>query len=81
MQDATISPGDYLIGDLNGVVCLPKGLAERAVALIGSQVEADEYIARDLKLGRTFSEASKEHRASIMIPPKPSSGGEPERNI
>ena len=65
-QEATILPGDYLIGDLNGVVCLPKGLAERAIALMASQVEADEKIAKDIQKGKTFQEASKEHRAKVM---------------
>lgn len=64
-QEATIFPGDYLIGDLNGVVCLPKGLAEVAIALMASQVEADEKIAKDIQDGRTFQEASKEHRAKV----------------
>ena len=64
-QEATISPGDILIGDLNGVVCLPKELAEKAVTLMKRQVEADERIAEDLKRGRTFGEASREHRASV----------------
>jgi len=40
-------------------------LAEKAVALMASQVEADEKIARDLKHGRSFQEASKEHRANV----------------
>lgn len=64
-QEVTIDPGDYLIGDLNGVVCLPKYLAEKAVDLMASQVEADERIASDIKQGRSFAEASKEHRASV----------------
>ena len=64
-QEATISPGDYLIGDLNGVVCLPKGLAEKAIALMASQVEADENIAKDIQNGSTFQEASKKHRAKV----------------
>ncbi|KAL6719745.1 hypothetical protein ACLMJK_001666 [Lecanora helva] len=64
-KEMTISPGDYLIGDLNGVVCLPKALADKAVALMGSQVEADERIARDLARGRSFQEASREHRARV----------------
>lgn len=64
-QESTISPGDFLIGDLNGVVCLPKGLAEKAIALMASQVEADEKIAKDLQNGRAFQEASKEHRAKV----------------
>lgn len=65
-QNATIHPGDYLIGDLNGVVCLPKELAEKAVALMASQVEADEKVAEDLKRGRSFQEASREHRAGVV---------------
>ncbi|KAF6220415.1 hypothetical protein HO133_002847 [Letharia lupina] len=64
-QEAIVYPEDYLIGDLNGVVCLPKGLAEKAVALMASQVEADERIARDLAEGRPFGESSKEHRAKV----------------
>lgn len=62
----TIHPGDYLIGDLNGVVCLPKELAEKAVRLMKSQVEADEEIVEDLKRGRGFEEASKERRAEVL---------------
>ncbi|KAK4193263.1 ribonuclease E inhibitor RraA/Dimethylmenaquinone methyltransferase [Podospora australis] len=54
-----ISPGDYLIGDLNGVVLLPKNLAERAVELIPKQVEADEKMAVEIKKGMSFVEASK----------------------
>lgn len=67
-QEAIISPGDYLIADLNGVVCLPQGLAEQAIDLIASQVEADENMAADIKKGVTFSEASKKHRANVKQP-------------
>lgn len=69
-QDTTIYPGDILIADLNGVVCLPQGLAEQAIDLIGSQVEADERMAADIKNGITFSEASKKHRAGVKQPAK-----------
>ncbi|CAF9936241.1 hypothetical protein IMSHALPRED_010517 [Imshaugia aleurites] len=65
-QEVTVCPGDYLIGDLDGVVCLPKGLAERAVGLMGSQVRADELIKRDLKEGRPFAESCREHRAKVV---------------
>ncbi|KAI4206686.1 MAG: hypothetical protein LQ346_000978 [Caloplaca aetnensis] len=63
--DTLIDPGDYLIGDVNGVVCLPKELAEGVLALIPSQVEADEKIAEDLAKGRGFEQASKERRAGV----------------
>ncbi|CAK4031968.1 4-hydroxy-4-methyl-2-oxoglutarate aldolase [Lecanosticta acicola] len=67
-QDSTINPGDILIADLNGVVCLPQDLAEEVIDLISSQVEADENMARDIKQGVTFSEASKTHRANVKQP-------------
>ncbi len=67
-QEASISPGDYLIGDLNGVVCLPKTLAEQAVSLIESQVEADDRTAQDIKAGKTFAGSSEKHRASVKRP-------------
>ena len=67
-QNATISPNDYLMADLNGVVCIPRDLAEKAIALIPSQVEADERIAKDLQAGRTFVEAAKDHRANVKMP-------------
>ena len=60
-----INPGDYLVADLNGVICIPQELVEKVVALIPSQVEADERIAKDLQAGRNFVESTKEHRASV----------------
>jgi len=32
---------------------------------MASQVEADEEMVKDLQNGRTFQEASKEHRAKV----------------
>lgn len=60
--EMTINPGDYLIGDLNGVVVLPADLAERAIPLMAKQVAADEKMAKAIGEGMTFSEASKKFR-------------------
>lgn len=67
-QEAIINPGDYLVGDLNGVVCLPKHLAEKTLALMGPQVEADRRVALDIQFGHTFLAASMEHRGAITKP-------------
>ena len=67
-QDAVINPGDFLIGDLNGVVCLPQQLAEKVIDLLPSQIAADEKVAADIKAGKTFTEASKMHRAGVKQP-------------
>ncbi|EGS18909.1 uncharacterized protein CTHT_0055220 [Thermochaetoides thermophila DSM 1495] len=58
----TINPGDYLIGDVNGVVVLPKELAEKALPLMAKQVEADSKMAVEIQKGMTFTEASKRFR-------------------
>lgn len=61
-QDMTISPGDYLIGDLNGVVVLPKEAAGEVVALAKKQVEADAKMMEEIKKGMSLVEASKKFR-------------------
>ncbi|GAM86468.1 hypothetical protein ANO11243_044820 [Dothideomycetidae sp. 11243] len=67
-QDAVINPGDILIADLNGVVCIPQDLAPRIVELMASQADADEKVAADIKAGKTFTDASKEHRSKVKQP-------------
>jgi regulator of RNase E activity RraA len=62
-QDITINPGDYLVGDLNGVVVLPKDLAEKALPLMAKQVAADSKMAVEIQKGMTFAEASKRFRS------------------
>ncbi|KAI6575300.1 hypothetical protein MCOR09_001697 [Pyricularia oryzae] len=61
-QDMTVNAGDYLIADLNGVVVLPKALAEQALPLMKKQVEADSKMAEEIKKGMSFTEASKNFR-------------------
>ncbi|KAK5115459.1 hypothetical protein LTR62_001118 [Meristemomyces frigidus] len=67
-QDAVIHPGDILVGDINGVVVIPRALAEKVIELIPSQVEADEKVAADIKKGRGVHAAMKEHRAGVRKP-------------
>lgn len=62
-QDMTVCPGDYLIGDINGVVVLPKELAEATLPLMAKQVEADSAMAVQIAKGMSFTEASKKFRS------------------
>lgn len=61
-QDMEIRPGDYLIGDLNGVVVLPKELADEAIPMIKKQVDADDKMMVEIRKGMSFEEASKKFR-------------------
>lgn len=61
-HNITVCSGDYVIGDVNGVVVLPKDRADEAIPLIAPQVEADTKMAAAIRDGMTFSEASKKFR-------------------
>ena len=62
-QDIDINPGDYLIGDMNGVVVLPRDLAAKALPLMKKQVAADSQMAVEIQKGMSFTEASKKFRS------------------
>lgn len=64
-ETAVVHPGDYIVGDLNGVVCIPAALVQRTIALIAPQVEADAKIAKELQNGVPFVEASRKHRVGL----------------
>ena len=61
-QDVLVRPNDYIIGDLNGVVCLPAELAQEAIELMADIQAADARVAADILQGRGFVEASQMHR-------------------
>ncbi len=61
-QDVLVRPGDCIIGDLNGVVCLPLELAESALKLMADYAAQDAKVAADLLDGVGFEEASRRHR-------------------
>ncbi|KAH8777492.1 ribonuclease E inhibitor RraA/Dimethylmenaquinone methyltransferase [Diaporthe sp. PMI_573] len=61
-QDMEIRPGDYIIGDLNGVVVCPKELAEEVIPIVQKMVDADDKVMAELQKGMGFEEASKKFR-------------------
>lgn len=61
-QDTWITPGDYIIGDLNGVVCLPRQLAEQVLDAIPAIADADAKCAEGIRAGRTVQDVFKQFR-------------------
>ncbi|KAL4811955.1 ribonuclease E inhibitor RraA/Dimethylmenaquinone methyltransferase [Aspergillus spinulosporus] len=58
-----ISPEDYLIGDSNGVVMLPRCLADKVLPLLAKQREADAKMALATREGMDFAQANRTFRA------------------
>lgn len=61
-----IEPGDYIMADVNGVVCIPRAELQKVLQLMPSQVAADELVMEDLKAGRAFAESVKERRMNVI---------------
>lgn len=62
-QDMEVHPGDYIIGDIDGVVVLSADLAEKVVPLMQAQTAADEKVREAIAAGMSFVEAGKKFRS------------------
>lgn len=57
-----VAPGDVMVGDGTGIVCLPKDRAEEIVTLAETFAAEDAAALRDLDAGLTFREAMAKYR-------------------
>lgn len=55
----TVRPGDYIIGDDDGVVCVPQELWAETSKLANEIWEKEKHIAEGLKQGLSLGEAAK----------------------
>lgn len=57
-----IHPGDILLADIDGVVCVPQDLIERVVRRCETSREIDEKCMEDIKAGNPIKETFKKWR-------------------
>ncbi|KAI0368350.1 RraA-like protein [Pilatotrama ljubarskyi] len=57
-----VSPGDWMVADEDGVVCIPAGLAEGVIALATKGREVDERCMQDIRAGKGIQATFKLHR-------------------
>lgn len=57
-----INPGDILFGDINGVVCIPRGLVTKVLELLPGLVSADHEVSKALAEGMSIVNAFKTYR-------------------
>jgi len=58
----TINPGDFIIADLDGVVCCPKDLVQRVLEVIPAIAAADAKCGEAIKAGMSVEEAFAKFR-------------------
>ena len=57
----SVSPGDFLIGDGDGLVVIPQAIAEQVIAWAEQLAEIEQAITRRIEAGATREEAFAEH--------------------
>lgn len=57
-----VNPGDYLVGDNDGVVCVPRSLWEQTLGLANEIWEKEKFIASAIQKGLTLAEAGAAYR-------------------
>lgn len=61
-----IRPGDYIVGDVNGIVKIPSEVElEPLVGYVRNSIGADELVVKDIKAGRPAKEAQRDRRAIL----------------
>ncbi|KAF8904418.1 RraA-like protein [Gymnopilus junonius] len=58
----TVQPGDWLIADEDGVVCIPKDLEAQVVELAIKGREIDDRCMKDIQAGKGVQQSFKLHR-------------------
>ncbi|RXW21288.1 hypothetical protein EST38_g4574 [Candolleomyces aberdarensis] len=58
----TVNPGDWVLADEDGVVCVPKDLEEKVIELAQKGRAVDDLCMRDIKAGKGVQASFKLHR-------------------
>jgi regulator of RNase E activity RraA len=64
-HESTVHPGDVIVGDANGVVCVPIELAEEVAELVPALAKVDAECLNDVKGGMTVTETFERRRGRL----------------
>lgn len=62
IEGVSVRPGDWMVADEDGVVCVPVEMVDRVVEMAGRGREVDARCMRDIREGKGVQASFKEHR-------------------
>lgn len=63
--ETTVYPGDYIVADVDGVVCVPSGMIEEVARVARKGKEEDEKCMADIRAGLGVQASFKKHRGKL----------------
>ncbi|KAG9316620.1 ribonuclease E inhibitor RraA/Dimethylmenaquinone methyltransferase [Chiua virens] len=60
----TVEPGDWIVADEDGVVCVPKDMVDKVVEVAGIGRDVDARVLEDIKAGKGVQASFKLHRGN-----------------
>lgn len=61
-EGVRVEPGDWMVADEDGVVCVPRNLVEKAVELAAKGRDIDARCLADIRTGKGVQASFKAHR-------------------
>lgn len=65
MPAVTVNPGDILLADEDGIVCVPKELEQEVLRIAARDREVDARLLRDIQSGVSVAESARRHRGKL----------------
>ena len=65
MPAVTVNPGDILLADEDGIVCVPKPLEQEVLRIAARDREVDARLLRDIQSGVSVAESARRHRGKL----------------
>lgn len=66
LGDVRVEPGDFVVGDGDGVVVVPAARVDDVLAVVAGIAEAEDRIRAELESGSRLDEARKRHRYFLL---------------
>ncbi len=67
LGDVQVRPGDILVGDVNGVVCIPPEKLEEVLVAAEKIMEKEESMKKDILSGLDILEVDKKYNYEKML--------------
>ena len=60
--EVKINPGDYILGDIDGVVCIPKNIIDEVIEQAEIVKNKEDIVRKELSLGKNIRDLFEKYK-------------------